>query len=214
MPNWVWCAMNRFRMFFIQISTLPTSMHQILTELGWSCMQINQFLTESRVQWESDFIVTAFVDICFCKTWEMQWKKVSIGLIFQANSVLDLIKCTWFLEMFPLMIDLYVCAGECRSRAVIEFCDDGPPVSFSNCLLLANCLIPHLYQVFIFDTQKHWVFFLMILYSKIMSFFVHCFEQYTFNETWTCYPRLWTPMTPHQGCSIEINQLHFIFFSC
>ena len=64
---------------------------------------------------ESDFIVTAFVDICFCRTWGMQWKKVSIGVIFQANSILDLIKCTWFLDMFPLMIDLYVCAGECGS---------------------------------------------------------------------------------------------------
>ena len=205
MPNWVWCAMNRFRMFFIQISTLPTSMHRILTERRRSCMQINQFLTESHVQWERDFMSlhlwtsgSAEPEECNGKKWALEWSsKQTVSWI--VSSAHDFLTCfLWWLTSMCVQ-------GNVVARAVIEFCDDGPPVSFSNCLLLANCLIPHLYQVFIFDTQKHWVFFLMILYSKIMSFFVHCFEQYTFNETWTCYPRLWTPMTPHQGCSIEIN---------
>ena len=36
MPKWVWPSMNRDKMFFIQTSTIPPSMHRKLTEHGRS----------------------------------------------------------------------------------------------------------------------------------------------------------------------------------
>ena len=38
MPKWVWPSMNRYRMFYVQTSTLPPSMHGKLTEHGRCCI--------------------------------------------------------------------------------------------------------------------------------------------------------------------------------
>ena len=42
--------MNRYRMFFVQTSTLPSSMHWKLTKLGRCCMQNHQLPTKSHVK--------------------------------------------------------------------------------------------------------------------------------------------------------------------
>jgi hypothetical protein len=41
--------MNRYRMFFVQTSTLPPNMHNISTKHGWYCMQNNQLPVKSHV---------------------------------------------------------------------------------------------------------------------------------------------------------------------
>jgi hypothetical protein len=47
MLRWVWPSMYQYRMFFIQIQTLPPSMHSRFSEHGRCCMQNNQLLTKS-----------------------------------------------------------------------------------------------------------------------------------------------------------------------
>ena len=42
--------MNRYRMFFVQTSTLPSSMHWKLTKLGRCCMQNHQLPTKGHVK--------------------------------------------------------------------------------------------------------------------------------------------------------------------
>jgi hypothetical protein len=42
--------MNRYRMFYVQASTLPPRMHQKLTKHGRFCNQNNQLPTESLVE--------------------------------------------------------------------------------------------------------------------------------------------------------------------
>ena len=42
--------MNRYRMFYVQTSTLPPRMHQNLTKHGRFCKQNNQLLTKSHVE--------------------------------------------------------------------------------------------------------------------------------------------------------------------
>jgi hypothetical protein len=42
--------MNRYRMFFVQTSTLPPRMHQKLTKPGRFCKQNNQLPTKSHVE--------------------------------------------------------------------------------------------------------------------------------------------------------------------
>jgi hypothetical protein len=45
MPKWVWRSVNQFKMFFVQTSTLPPSMHKRLTKHGRCRMRNNQLLT-------------------------------------------------------------------------------------------------------------------------------------------------------------------------
>ena len=43
---------NQYRMFFVQTSTLPSSMHQKLAKHGMCCMQNNQLPTKTHVEVE------------------------------------------------------------------------------------------------------------------------------------------------------------------
>ena len=47
--------MNRYRMFFVQTSTLR--MHQKLTKHGKFCKQINQLPTKSHVELENNYSI-------------------------------------------------------------------------------------------------------------------------------------------------------------
>jgi hypothetical protein len=57
MPKWVWPSMNRYRMFFVQTSTIPPCMHQKLTKHGRFCKQNNQLPTKSHVELKDNSIV-------------------------------------------------------------------------------------------------------------------------------------------------------------
>jgi hypothetical protein len=60
MPKWVWPLMNRYRMFFIQTSTLPPCMHHKLTKHGRFCKQNNQLPTKTHVELNDNSIVWEF----------------------------------------------------------------------------------------------------------------------------------------------------------
>ena len=49
--------MNRYRMLFVQTSTLPPSMHQKLTKHGKFCKQNNQLPTKSHDELEDTSII-------------------------------------------------------------------------------------------------------------------------------------------------------------
>jgi hypothetical protein len=46
----LWSFMNRYRMFFVQTSTIPPRMHQKLSKHGKFCKQNNQLPTKSHVE--------------------------------------------------------------------------------------------------------------------------------------------------------------------
>ena len=48
--------MNRYRMFFVQTSTLPPRTHQKLTKHGKFCKQNNQIPTKSHAELEDNSI--------------------------------------------------------------------------------------------------------------------------------------------------------------
>ena len=54
MPKRVPLLMNRYRMFFVQVSTPPPSMHQKLTEHGRCCIHNKQLLTKTYVALENN----------------------------------------------------------------------------------------------------------------------------------------------------------------
>ena len=55
-PKWVWLSMNRFRVFFVEISTLPPSMHSKLTQYGRCNLQNNQLRTKTHVELGDNYI--------------------------------------------------------------------------------------------------------------------------------------------------------------
>jgi hypothetical protein len=57
MPKWVWPFMNRYRMFFVQTSTLPPRMHHKLTKHGRFCKQNNQLPTKTHVESKDNSII-------------------------------------------------------------------------------------------------------------------------------------------------------------
>ena len=46
--------MNQYRMFFVQTSTLPPSMHQKISEHGKYCLQNNQLSTQRHIKLEDN----------------------------------------------------------------------------------------------------------------------------------------------------------------
>jgi hypothetical protein len=50
--------MNRYRMFFVQTSTLPPRMHHKLTKHGRFCKQNNQLPTKSHVEFKDNSIIS------------------------------------------------------------------------------------------------------------------------------------------------------------
>ena len=54
--KYVWPSMNRYRMFFVQTSTLPPRMHQELTKHGRFYNQNNQLPTKSHVELKDNSI--------------------------------------------------------------------------------------------------------------------------------------------------------------
>ena len=58
MPKWVWPSMNRYRMFYLQTSTLPPRMHHKLTKHGRFCMQNNQLPTKTHVESKDNSILS------------------------------------------------------------------------------------------------------------------------------------------------------------
>jgi len=54
MPKQVWPSMNRYRMFYVQTSTLPPRMNQKLTKHEIFCKQNNQLPTKSHVEWKDN----------------------------------------------------------------------------------------------------------------------------------------------------------------
>ena len=59
--------MNRYRMFFVQTSTVPSSMHRELAEHGKSLIQTNQLQTRSHLELEDDS--TVYMDRGTEKLW-------------------------------------------------------------------------------------------------------------------------------------------------
>ena len=55
--KWVSPSMNRYRMFFVQMSTQPPNMHQKLTKHGRFCKQNNQLTTKSHDELEDNSMV-------------------------------------------------------------------------------------------------------------------------------------------------------------
>ena len=55
--KWVWPSMDRYRMFFVQTSTLPPNMHLKLTKHGRFCKQNNQLPTKSHDESKDNSIV-------------------------------------------------------------------------------------------------------------------------------------------------------------
>ena len=55
--TWVWPFMNRYRMFYVQTSTLPPRMHHKLTKHGRFCEQNNQLPTKTHVELKDNSIV-------------------------------------------------------------------------------------------------------------------------------------------------------------
>jgi hypothetical protein len=96
-PKWVWPSMNRYRMFFIQTSTLPPGMHQKLTKHGRFCRQNNQLPTKTHVELKDNSIklqmilcpVHEFMKHCdkFLKPW-CSWMSSRLNLAFRDLSVL------------------------------------------------------------------------------------------------------------------------------
>ena len=62
MPKWVWSSMNRYRIFFVQTSTLPPHMHQKLTKHGRFCKHINQLPTKSHDELKDNSSVRGNMD--------------------------------------------------------------------------------------------------------------------------------------------------------
>jgi hypothetical protein len=61
--EWVWPFMNRYRMFFVQTSTLPLPlcMHQKLTTHGRFCKQNNQLPTKNSLLCHNKNLVNLYV---------------------------------------------------------------------------------------------------------------------------------------------------------
>jgi hypothetical protein len=55
--KWVWPFMNRYRMFYLQTSTLPPRMHHKLTKHGRLCKQNNQLPTKTHVELKDNSIM-------------------------------------------------------------------------------------------------------------------------------------------------------------
>ena len=71
MQNWAWPSMNQYRMFFIQTSTLPPSMHQQFTKYRRCCMQINQLPTKGDVEWEDNSSDVLLIDAELLDKWSL-----------------------------------------------------------------------------------------------------------------------------------------------
>jgi hypothetical protein len=74
--KWVWPFMNRYKMSFVQTSTLPPHMHQKLTKHGRFYKQNNQLFTKNHVELEDNSIIwnTFFLTKC-CRSTKGIWKR-------------------------------------------------------------------------------------------------------------------------------------------
>ena len=94
MPKWVWPSMNRYRMFYVQTSTLPPSMHGKLTEHGRCCISplfsslswLGMQFLYIWIGYMSWFLVLCFLVKIFemLSMWYSQYELI-IGLLVEFN---------------------------------------------------------------------------------------------------------------------------------
>lgn len=117
MHKWVWPLMNRFRMFYIQISTPPPNMHWKLT-IHWRClMQNNQHLSNSHVELDDNSTMYSNLSLSFMK-WECWWKhekqrKWSTYLVQEAQNEMLMVS---LLKLLTGSAGWWGTAGRCASR--------------------------------------------------------------------------------------------------
>ena len=92
MAKWVWPLMDRYRMFFIQSSTLPLSVHQKFTEHERCCMQNYLLLTKTQVElkgnWNTSLSMWLYMLVtCTGSSWH---KSDSISKLKNVNWVINL----------------------------------------------------------------------------------------------------------------------------